>query len=226
MAKEWYLTSPTNYFSGYENDEFSQNATAAFDELLDNSPETYSVIVNGSTTKKVIIQFKEEKERYLISRIDDIQLGDLVKHKNFDWLVVNNPDDNKMNLTTVMKLCNSTYPIKSNKTRVLKRDVQGNIVLDKFGDPVPILTVTVVNVPCVVENFFPQVDENRQQILLPQGSLRITLQYQDVDDIKVNHTFKMYQNTYQIRSVDYTKVINNKGVVTLNVEEVSNKAVK
>jgi hypothetical protein len=221
MSKNWYLTSSSNYFSGYENDEFTQNATAAFDELLSNSPESYSVLVNGSDTKQVIIQFKDESERYLISRIGDVQLGDLLKHKNLDWLVISFPEDNKMNLTSIMKLCNSTYPIKSNKTKVLKTDSQGKPVLDKFGDPVYTYTDgATVNLPCIVESSIIAADENNQ-LPIPQGQLRVTLSYRD--DVKVNDTFSMYNNTYKIRGIDYTKVVNGKGIITLAVEQVQSE---
>jgi hypothetical protein len=220
MSTNWYLTSSSNYFSGYENDEFSQNATAAFDELLNSSPETYSVSING-ITKSVIIQFKEENERYLLTRIGDVQFGDVVNHKNNNWLVVTNPDDNKMNLTTIMKLCNSTYPIKSAGTKTLKLDSNGNPVLDKFDNPVYTYTEgTNISIPCIVESSFIATDENKQ-LPLPQGQLRVTMQYRD--DIKVNDTFAMFNNTYKIRNVDYTKVINNKGIIVLSVEEVTSE---
>jgi hypothetical protein len=33
----------------------------------------------------------------------------------------------------------------------------------------------------------------------------------------------MFNNTYKIRNVDYTKVINNKGIIVLSVEEVTSE---
>jgi hypothetical protein len=56
---------------------------------------------------------------------------------------------------------------------------------------------------------------------LPQGQLRVTMSYRD--DVKVNDTFSMYNNTYKIRGIDYTKVINGKGIMVLAVEQVQSE---
>jgi hypothetical protein len=60
-----------------------------------------------------------------------------------------------------------------------------------------------------VESSIIAADENKQ-LPLPQGQLRVTMSYRD--DVKVNDTFSMYNNTYKIRGIDYTKVINGKGL--------------
>jgi hypothetical protein len=213
MAKEWYLTSSSNYFSGYENDEFSQNATAAFDELLNNSPETYSVLVNNTDTKLVIIQYKDENERHLIARIGEIQLGDIVNHKNLNWLVTSNPDDNKMNLSTIIKLCNSTYPIKSNKTRVLigTTDLGKPIYQDTWG----IDTTS----PCIVETGIGSANTNAQ-LVIPNKSVIITMKNQVSDTLVVNYEFSMYSNQYKIIDIDYTKVIADKGIIKILAERL------
>jgi hypothetical protein len=71
-----------------------------------------------------------------------------------------------------------------------------------------------------VESSIIAADENKQ-LPLPQGQLRVTMSYRD--DIKVNDTFSMYNNTYKIRGIDYTKVINGKGVMALSVEQVTSE---
>ena len=127
---------------------------------------------------------------------------------------------NEIYPTATLKLCNSTYPIKQNKTKTLKLDTQGKPVTDKFGDPVYIYTDgQIINIPCIVESSIVAADENKQ-LPLPQGQLRVTMQYRE--DIKMNDTFPMYNNTYKIRNIDYTKVINSKGIMTLSVEQVVN----
>jgi hypothetical protein len=71
-----------------------------------------------------------------------------------------------------------------------------------------------------VESSIIAADENNQ-LPIPQGQLRVTLSYRD--DVKVNDTFSMYNNTYKIRGIDYTKVVNGKGIITLAVEQVQSE---
>jgi hypothetical protein len=128
---------------------------------------------------------------------------------------------NEIYPNATLKLCNSTYPIKSTRTRVLKKDSEGKTVLDKFGDPVYVYTDgATTSLPCIVESSIIAADENKQ-LPLPQGQLRVTLSYRE--DVKVNDTFSMYNNTYKIRGIDYTKVINGKGIMLLAVEQVQSE---
>jgi pyrimidine operon attenuation protein/uracil phosphoribosyltransferase len=71
----------------------------------------------------------------------------------------------------------------------------------------------LLNLPCIVESSIIAADENKQ-LPIPQGQLRVTLSYRD--DVKVNDTFSMYNNTYKIRGIDYTKVINGKGIMVIS----------
>lgn len=149
--------------------------------------------------------------------------GDFIEYQGYFYLNVYMPEERETYWSSKARLCNSTYPIKASKTKVLKRDVQGNPVLDKFGDPVYTYTAgQTTYLPCIAESSFISTDENKQ-LPLPQGQLRVTLQYQNVEDIQVNKTFTMYNNTYKIRNVDYTKVINDKGIMILSVEQVTSE---
>jgi hypothetical protein len=128
---------------------------------------------------------------------------------------------NEIYPNATLKLCNSTYTIKSNRTKVLKLDSQGKPVLDKFDNPVYVYTDgATTSLPCIVESSIIAADENKQ-LPLPQGQLRVTLSYRE--DVKVNDTFSMYNNTYKIRGIDYTKVINGKGIMLLAVEQVQSE---
>lgn len=186
---------------------------------INNSPtETESIINDANEWQKDVDLI------WLISKsIYTPSFGDFIEYQGNFYLNVFLPEERETYWSSKARLCNSTYPIKSNKTRVLKVDTQGNPVLDKFGDPVYIVNEgTITNIPCIVESSIIAADENKQ-LPLPQGQLRVTLQYQNVEDIQVNKTFTMYNNTYMIRYVDYTKVINDKGIITLSVEQVTSE---
>lgn len=209
MAKEWYLTSPSNYFSGYENDEFSSNAVESFEELLNNSPESYDVIINDNEfPTKVIVQQKSQDERYIHARIGEIKIGDLVKHKSFNWLVIDHVDDNKMNLSTKMKLCNSTFPLKTDKTKVL-------IGYNEFDEPIyEYIDGEPIPLPCIVESNITS-DNSNEAINLPEGRLNIIIPFTEHEDIADGKQFTMYGAVYNIIGIDYTKVINKVGVLTI-----------
>ena len=188
-----------------------------------NSLFTEKVLINGIEYDTLITQGKTSNDKKLLF-IPDVQLdvGSVVELQNKSYLIMDFLGEgvNEIYPTATLKLCNSTYPIKQNKTKTLKLDTQGKPVTDKFGDPVYIYTDgQIIDIPCIVESSIVAADENKQ-LPLPQGQLRVTMQYRE--DIKMNNTFPMYNNTYKIRNIDYTKVINNKGIMTLSVEQVVN----
>lgn len=61
MSIDWYLTSSSNYLSGWENEEFNSNKYEVFKEILANSPETYNIELNGKP-EQVIIQTTQDSE--------------------------------------------------------------------------------------------------------------------------------------------------------------------
>jgi hypothetical protein len=219
--KDWYLISDNSYLSGYELEEFSDNAISAFEEILNNSPESYIVTINNKKKIKAIIQSKSSVaiERKMHTHIDEVCLGDLVDHKNKKWLVVDFVDDNKMHSSTTIKLCNSTFPIKYNKRKVLLTDDEGNPILDQLGRPVYREEYEVEkDEPCVVETKTTNSLLHTGQIQLPNGQIQIILKYQPSDTIKLNYEFEMFNDPYKIIDIDYTNVIQNKGVVIIRAK--------
>ncbi|MED3562252.1 hypothetical protein [Bacillus xiapuensis] len=201
--------------------------TSSKELVLDNFEQTLfveDVIVDGVSQKAIVKQEKKSEDKKLIFKPDTkLNKGSVVEWEKLFYLVTDFLGEgiNEIYPTATVKLCNSSYPIKQNKTRVLKTDAQGKPELNKFGDPVYIYTNgQIINIPCIVQSTFPLVDENKQ-LPLPQGSLTVTMQYRE--DIKTNDTFPMYNNTYKIRNIDYTKVINYKGIMTLSVEQVTSE---
>jgi hypothetical protein len=186
---------------------------------INNSPTAIESIINDANEwqKDVDLIWLISKSHYTPS------FGDFIEYQSNFYLNVFPPEERATYWSSKARLCNSTYPIKLNKTKTLKVDAQGNPVLDKFGDPIYTHSEgTTTYLPCIVESSLFASDENKQ-LPLSEGQLRITLQYQSVNNIKVNNTFTMYNNTYKIRNIDYTKVINNKGIVLLSVEQVTSE---
>lgn len=221
MSKDWYLISHNNYLSGYEIEELLDNAVPAFEEMLTHSPESYVVTVNNEKNIRAIIQSRasDSTEKKLLTHINEIFLGDLIKHKNNDWLVVEFVDDNKMHSTTTIKLCNATFPIKYNKRKVLLTDGEGKPILDQLGRPVYREEYEVEkDEPCVVETKTTNSLLHTGQIQLPNGQIQITLKYQPSDTIKLNYEFEMFNDSYKIIDIDYTNVIHNKGVVIIRAK--------
>lgn len=213
----------SNYHNTNENQKISHDGLLLLERSL-NGFEGYDVLINNSIESKVLVYQKYDAEstvKKVIGRLSDVEIGNVMTIDNVNWLVITVPEHNKIYRKAEMQLCNSTYPIKSNKTRVLKVDSNGKPVTDKFGDPIYTYTDgTNLNLPCIAESSFMAADENKQ-LPLPQGQLRITMPYRN--DIKVNDTFPMYNNTYKIRNIDYTKVINGIGIMILSVEQVQSE---
>lgn len=191
---------------------------------FNNSLFTEKVLINAIEFDAIITQKdKSEDKKILFMPDTKVDIGSVVELNSNSYLIMDFLSEgiNEIYPTGTLKLCNSIYPIKSVKTKVLKRDSQGKPVTDKFGDPVYIYTDgATTNLPCIVESSIIAADENKQ-LPLPQGQLRVTLSYRD--DVKVNDTFPMYNNTYKIRGIDYTKVINGKGIMALSVEQVQSE---
>jgi hypothetical protein len=98
----------------------------------------------------------------------------LINAIEFDAIITQKDKSEDKKILFMPELCNSIYPIKSVKTKVLKLDSQGKPVTDKFGDPVYIYTDgAITSLPCIVESSIIAADENKQ-LPLPQGQLRVT----------------------------------------------------
>jgi hypothetical protein len=222
---------PSDYLNQYRD---RVNKTAA-DRLIDHSKQMFTQKFIGNPNYKVLtingVQFEtlysqgktSDEKSLLFTPNTKIDIGTVVDLNSNHYLIMDFLGEgiNEIYPSATLMKCNSTYPIKGNKTKVLKLDTQGKPILDKFGDPVYTYTEgAITNLPCIVESSIIGTDENKQ-LPLPQGQLRVTMQYRN--DVKVNDTFTMYNNTYKIRSINFTKVINEKGIIMLSVEQVQSE---
>lgn len=110
MYENWYLmNSKHDRISGFELDDFSAYATDGILELLENSPEAYDVIIEGVHERAIIQSIKDQNdERKIIAKIGSIKSGNMVLHKNKNWLIVTLEDDNRFYQHANMKRCFTT----------------------------------------------------------------------------------------------------------------------
>jgi hypothetical protein len=219
MAKEWYLTSNTNdYFSGYENDEFAQYGQDAFEEMMSASPEVYPLIINENSHITAIVQSTEDhQEMKVLFRDGQIEYGDLVKFRDLDWLIIERPLNVKMNSSSKMKVCNNLFPIKQDEMRVLLRDADGNPILDGRGRPQYTTEIVLVTAPCIVESRY-SFTRGEQQIALAEDRIEVIVGYVESENLKLDFEFKMYGDTYKVKNIDYSNVINGEGILIISAE--------
>jgi hypothetical protein len=219
---------PSDYLNEYRNrmnkKSLVEHTKQAFVKMFIGNPNYKVITINGEQYETLYSQGKSSEEKSLLFAPNTkIDIGSVVPLNGNSYMVMDFQGEgiNEIYPSATLKLCNSTYPINGSRTKVLKTDSNGKAVLNKFNDPVYIYTDgATTNTPCIVASTIIAADENKQ-LPLPEGQLTVTLSYRD--DVKVNDTFSMYNNNYKIRGIDYTKVINGKGIMVLSVEQVQSE---
>lgn len=203
-----------NYHNTNINEKLSHDGLLLLEHSL-NGFESYDVLINDSITSKVLIYQKfdaDSETKQVIGRIEDIERGNVLKQGDMNWLVTTLPEDNKIYRKAEMRLCNSTFPIQTNSTKVL-------VGYDDYNRPEFEEVANVNHVPCIVETKYFYRGMN-DQITLPQDSIMVTLQYNESDNIETNQEFEMYKSKFKITHIDYSKVINGKGIIIISGERV------
>ncbi len=211
MSEEWYvMSSNKQYLSGYESEVFD-NSYDIFDDLLTESPESYPVQVNNVATDIIIQSTSDANKRVVLSRENEVSLGDLIDHKTYKWLVTELPINNRVYDKTEMTLCNNHLLIKGDP-------IKTKIGTDDLGRPVyDYQDQTLVDMPCVVQGDKDMYDYEQEQINIPKGS--IVLHIQHTDKIKVDQKFKMLNDDYVVTGIDMSKTINNEGILIILAEK-------
>lgn len=100
----------SNYHTNFK-DKIIHDAKSLFD-MAKNSLEGYDIEINGIPSKVVIVEkFSNNLSgdlKRIISDVDRIKIGDLITHKQKNWLVIIPEDDNIISQSFVMKLCPSS----------------------------------------------------------------------------------------------------------------------
>ncbi|MED3792332.1 hypothetical protein P4571_07745 [Niallia alba] len=201
----------SNYHNINTNDKIHRDGMTLLEHSL-NGFESYEAFVDSYPTPiRVLIYQKYDSDsetKRVIGHIADIERGNILNINKQDWLVVTIPEDNKIYRKADMKICNSFFPAITDKTRVL-------IGRDDDGRPVYEEVEQKVNVPCIVEPSISINTDKVDQLLLPKGSIKISLKYAKYMNINSNDKFEMYGNRYEIEDIDYSKVINEIGIMVI-----------
>ena len=174
--------------------------------------ESYEAFVDTSPTPiRVLIYQKYDSDsetKRVIGHISDIERGNILNINKQDWLVVTIPEDNKIYRKADMKICNSFFPAITDKTRVLiGRDDEGRPVYDEIEQK--------LDIPCIVETSISVNTDKVDQLLLPKGTIKVSLKYAKYLNTNVNDKFEMYGSRYEIEDIDYSKVINEVGIMVI-----------
>jgi hypothetical protein len=207
----------SNYHGISTNEKLSHDGLLLLQKSLDGF-EGNDVTINSEFQSKVLIHQKWDantETKKVIGHIADIELGNLLKIDNYNWLITTFPEDNKIYRKAEIRLCNATFPIESNKTSVLKG-------YDKYNRPVYADEITIIDEPCIVETKY-YFNNRNEQITLPEDRILITMKYQSASNIDISKEFEMYKSRFKITHFDFSKVINGKGVMVFTGERVMDK---
>lgn len=200
---------------GATPDEVMINTTKqVIKNSFDSSLFSVSIEIDGDPIDVIINQGNTSEKKTLLFKPDvSIDKGSVAKIDDLYYLIMDF-DTNKVYPIAKVELCNSTFPISSNKTSVLigRHPVTGQPIYEEQGGE-------TVNEPCIVESKYNSSNEN-DQMPIPDGRIVITMKYQVADNLRVNHEFPMYGNQYKIADIDLTKVVSNKGIMRIVAERL------
>lgn len=211
----------SNYHGTNSSEKITHDGLLLLEKSL-NGFEGQDVLINSTVNSKVLIYQRwdaNSEVKKVIGRIEDIDRGNLFRIGELDWLVTTIPEDNKIYRKAEMRLCNSTFPIQSDKTQVLLTDENGNPILNDFGEEQYEWTYITEEVPCIVESKVVS-DYTNEAINLPEGRLDVTIPHRDGENVAIGKEFSMYGAVYQIGEIDYTKSMNGAGILVLKGKKV------
>lgn len=214
---------PSDYLNQYRErvnkssaERLVDHTKQAFVKMFIGNPNYRVLTINGVQYETLYSQGKTSEEKSLLFTPNTkVDIGSAVELNNHSYLIMDFQGEgiNEIYPSATLKQCNSIYPIKANKTRILK----GHNQLGKpiYEESYAIDTTT----PCIVDtgNYTANTDS---QLVIPRNTMYITLQYLHSYTIDYNYEFEMYNNKYKIIDIDYTKVINEKGIIKIIAERV------
>jgi len=211
-----------SYFDTYKSRLLSQGNSSAesiinstkqvINNSFDTSLSAKSVLIDGVSTTTIVNQGDTSEEKSMLLKPDSvIDNGTVVIIDSLNYLVVDF-EVNEVYPTAQLKLCNSTFPIQSDKTKVLigNDPITGRPIYEEVEG-------AIVYEPCIVETKYP-ANNASEQLPLPNGDLSVTIKYRADESLKVNYEFAMYGNQYKVSDFDLTKVINDKGIMRIIAE--------
>ncbi|WP_144452887.1 hypothetical protein [Bacillus subtilis] len=210
MSIDWYLSSSSNYLSGWENDEFNTNKYEIFKEILANSPETYDIELNHKSQQVIIQTTQDSETKKVLTVLGLLNRGDLIKYDDSYWIVNSRPTDNKMNDSATIRQCNTSFFLTSEDKLVDTgkiNEITGKPIYEKVpGEK--------TEVPCIFERT-TSINGTELAVNLPDGQANITIPYLVHEKLKIGLTLTFFGEDYQVDDIDYSKVYGDHGTIKL-----------
>lgn len=219
MPTEWYLSTP-KYFSGGES-EIMGYAQDGFLELLEVSPESYLIEVNGIEHKVIVHQNgADDDSKKVLSVIGTIGIGDIIKHKGKYWLVDTFVDDNRMNDVCIMSLCNTTMKILGEpvKTKVGEEPITGKPIYS-------LIPSAEFLSKCVITNKIKDASSEDDAVNLPKGTFLLSIPYTINPLLKEGKNAILFGKDHKILDVDLSKTYESesgqtKGIIKVLIQRI------
>lgn len=199
-----------NYHKFNPNQKISFDGQSIFERGLEGF-QGEDVFVDGISVK-CLIQSKSNDGlfRYILAKPDEIKLGSVVEWDVGKWLIVTQPNDNKIYKKAEMRLCNNSIKLSSGD-----KQVDTGKINEITGKPIKKLVPgEIIEVPCIFERT-TSVNGSDQPINLPDGQAHITLPYSTNTQLKIGLKTQFYSEEYIVHDIDYSKVIDGVGTIKL-----------
>jgi len=206
----------TEYANRINKTSLVESSKQTFIKMFIGNPNYRLQVIDGIQYETLYSQGKNSDEKSLLFTPNTkVDIGSVVEININSYLIMDFQGEgiNEIYPSATLKKCNSTYPIKLNKTKILKGHNQlGKPIYDEVYE-------VDRNEPCIVDlgNYTTNTDN---QLVIPENVMYLTMRYQQSETLVVNYEFTMYNNKYKITDIDYTKVINDKGIIKVIAERV------
>jgi hypothetical protein len=218
----------TNWYQDYHrlvnqnsNNGVLSSSKEIANQYIDSNLFSETVLIDNVEHVAMVKQDKKSENKKLLLKPDTkVDIGAVVNYEDLNYLTMDFLGEgiNKIYPTATLKLCNATFPIELNKSKVLLQDDNGNIIYDDLTEePITVEVPSSIHLlSCIVENKY-RVDTSNEQLWLPENEIMITLPYHS--EIVLGFKFSMYDEQYEILNVDRTKVINDKGILVIRAKK-------
>lgn len=203
----------TNYHDIDLNKKIKHDGFLYLERAL-NGFESHEVLINETIQSRVIVTNKWDAKtdiRKVIGRIEDIEIGNLLKINNHYWLVATFPEDNKIYRKAEIELCNDIFTLTFEGTKII-------VGYNDFGQPIYDYTDPITyNIPCVLSTkIYSTVDNS--PIPLPDGSIMIKMPYKIGQIPPINYVFTYHNDPYKVSTIEYDNVINGIGFIEMRLQ--------
>lgn len=175
-----------------------------------SSPSYTLVLVDDNKTEAIVTSKSEYNEKEIIFRPDTkLNIGAVVEFRDTNYLLMEFIERD-LDPKGLLNLCNNVFIAKGQSIRIV-------VGTNPFtGQPVYEYQEGInLSYPCIATKTMINEDLNLP-INTDRDLIKVTLPYFDFKE----DTFEMYEEKYQVKSIDKTKVINGVGLMTILGEGV------